>query len=145
MASPVKALSLVVALLALIALGIWLGFYLSNSSHPRAAPPVSTTIPPVGGLVPPAGAFNVVTYGADPAGTRDSTAAIRAAFAAAVRASTTTIPTVYVPSGTYILNDPDKANVDFEIGRSVNVLGAGQQTTKVVEEVGTNKYPASAL
>lgn len=84
------------------------------------------------------GYFNVVSYGADPSGQKDSDAAIKAAIAAAeVKGGNQTI---YFPAGTYILNDNDGQQNDLQFtstnGSVVNVLGAGQTITKVVEEVG---------
>jgi hypothetical protein len=85
--------------------------------------------------------FNVVTYGADGSGVRDSTLGIRSAIAAAE--ATPGISTVYFPAGTYLLNDNDGAKVDFKIigPNTVDVLGAGRLRTKIIEEVGTVAYP----
>lgn len=85
--------------------------------------------------------FNVVTYGADGSGVRDSTVGIRSAIAAAE--ATPGISTVYFPAGTYLLNDNDGAAVDFTITgpNTVDVLGAGRLRTKIVEKVGTVAYP----
>lgn len=85
--------------------------------------------------------FNVVTYGADGSGVRDSTVGIRSAIAAAE--ATPGISTVYFPAGTYLLNDNDGAAVDFKITgpNTVDVLGAGRLRTKIVEKVGTVAYP----
>lgn len=85
--------------------------------------------------------FNVVTYGADGSGVRDSTVGIRSAIAAAEATPGTS--TVYFPAGTYLLNDNDGATVDFKITgpNTVDVLGAGRLRTKIVEEVGTVAYP----
>jgi Pectate lyase superfamily protein len=86
---------------------------------------------------PPANAFLVTTYGADPTGKRDSDPAIKTAIAAAEAKGGN--QTVYFPAGTYILNDPDNMYTDLVINGSVNVLGAGQSVTKVIEEVGNAK------
>jgi hypothetical protein len=128
----------------------------SNSSADGGASVIfdssaGTTAPQV-----PAGAFNVQSYGADPGGSKDSSVAIRAAIAAAEAASiakSTTAPateTVYFPAGTYILNNADgldydsstktyinTAPADFVIDQpDINIVGAGQSTTKLIEEVG---------
>ena len=93
---------------------------------------------------PPANAFDVVKYGADPSGQSDSTQAIRSAIAAAAAAGPG--QTVYLPVGTYLLNDNDGAKYDFSISGpdAPNILGAGRDTTRVVEKVGTVAYPQVA-
>jgi hypothetical protein len=122
----------------------------SSTSHPlgRAAgsPPVATTLATGTNPAPPAGAFDVVRFGADPTGKQDSTLAIRSAFAAAAGAGGT--QTVYFPAGTYILDRNDGAREDFLIqggsGSVINILGAGSAVTRIVEEVGTKRYPGIA-
>lgn len=106
---------------------------------------------------PSPGYFNVVSYGADPSGKNNSDPAIKAAVAAAEAAGVN--QTVYFPAGTYILNsntetNPNVNNNDIDItstdGSVVNILGAGQSVTKVIEEVGnaqmvngkTGPYPS---
>jgi hypothetical protein len=50
---------------------------------------------------------------------------------------------VYFPAGTYTLDSNDGRSVDFQIKKGkVDILGAGMSDTKIVEEVGTNKYPS---
>jgi acetyltransferase-like isoleucine patch superfamily enzyme len=111
----------------------------SNGSETKQAPAVTPGLPPV-----PSGAFDVVKYGADPTGQKDSTVAIRNAIAAAEAASGNGhFQTVYFPAGKYILDDNDARTVDFQISTGrVNFLGAGRSDTDIVEEVGTYKYPS---
>ncbi len=95
---------------------------------------------------PPPGSYDVTKYGADPTGQSDSAVAIRKAIAAAQAAGAGN--TVYFPAGTYLLNDNGSGTsynfgqADFDIQNTpVNILGAGRNTTKLVEKVGTVTYP----
>ena len=119
----------------------WLVFGRSHHHPSPAAPPRAQ---PPAGASPANGKFSVVSYGADPGGHRDSTRAIRAAIQAAGQASSDgQAQTVYFPPGTYILNDNDGKYADFRLSHvKVNILGAGANDTKIVEEVGTYKYPS---
>jgi predicted secreted protein len=97
---------------------------------------------PGSGQQPPANAFWVTNYGADNTEVHDSTVAIRNTITAAEAAGPGN--TVYFPAGSYLLNDNDGAKTDFKIdGIAVNILGAGRDTTKLVEKVGTVSYPSN--
>jgi hypothetical protein len=126
----------IVLMVGLLAAG--LSYALQGSGHTTAATPppgrpgsLAATTPP------PANAFVVTRYGADPTGRRDSDQAIKMAIANAEAKGGN--QTVYFPAGTYILNDPDHTYSDLVIYGSVNILGAGQSVTKVIEEVGNAK------
>jgi hypothetical protein len=133
------------------------------STTPTTTPRGTTPVPSSSAVgAPPARAFNVVTYGADPTGARDSTEAIRNAITAAENAGGH--QTVYFPSGTYLLNDTkgtktlgktrDARNPNVPIvaeiyingsnGSVIDILGAGENVTKVVEAVGITNPQYSA-
>jgi hypothetical protein len=96
--------------------------------------------PAVGVTPAPAGSFVVTAYGADPTGRTDSSLAIRGAIEAA--SSKGGWQTVYFPAGTYLLNRNDGKYQDFVLAHvTVNILGAGRDSTKIVEKVGTYAYP----
>jgi Pectate lyase superfamily protein len=148
-AGPIHLVTSVVAIVvvvALISVGAW--YALKGSNHATATSPASSSTfgapktRPAHAVStrptpPPAGAFLVTSYGADPTGRRDSDQAIKMAIAAAEAKGGN--QTVYFPAGTYILNDPDHLYTDLVINGSVNILGAGQSLTKVIEEVGNAK------
>jgi hypothetical protein len=142
-----------IALAVLLIIG-GVAWYLSehhSSSTPRSTPTSTPSAPPNSSVPSPANAFNVVTYGADPSGRADSTLAIRRAVAAALTKGGN--QTVYFPAGTYLLNDgsgaitEDGVKVDVPInganGSVINILGAGENVTKVIDEVGVTNpaYP----
>ena len=103
---------------------------------PRQTPP---TVTPAENP-PPAGSFVVTSYGADPSGQHNSTAAIQDAIRAAEAAAGW--QTVYFPPGTYLLDDNNGATADFNLEDvTVNILGSGASFTKLVEKVGTYAYP----
>jgi hypothetical protein len=82
-------------------------------------------IPDVAGPV-----YNVLDYGADPAGQADATDAIQAAIHAAERDGG---GVVYMPEGTYSLSKPANRNYAIRITRSQVVLrGAGPDKTFLV-------------
>ncbi|HEX6539461.1 MAG TPA: glycosyl hydrolase family 28-related protein [Candidatus Dormibacteraeota bacterium] len=97
--------------------------------------------PPGAPAPPPANAFNVTKYGADPSGQSDATQAIRQAISAAEAAGSG--QTVYFPAGTYLLDDNDGLKTDFRLSgpTAPNILGAGRDTTRLVEKIGTVAYP----
>ncbi|MDQ2724391.1 MAG: glycoside hydrolase family 55 protein [Actinomycetota bacterium] len=112
-----------------------------------ALPPSSgTTLRPADQTRPPLTAssqtYQVTDFGADPSGHNDSTLAIRQAIA--VAGATPGPNTVYFPPGTYILDDNDGAVVDLRLHgpNPIIVVGAGMDSTKVIEEVGLVKYPS---
>jgi hypothetical protein len=113
--------------------GSSVSFDLSSNPPPTSPPPNAFTV-----------TDNTYAGGADPTGTRDSTLAIRAAIEASEAASMNTTPatpeTLYFPAGHYILDDNDGVQddlvLDGKTGAVVNVLGAGQNTTKITEEIG---------
>jgi Pectate lyase superfamily protein len=115
-----------------------------RNSTPPPVPEAGRQKPPPanasGFTAAPKGSFSVTAYGADPTGTRDSTAAIQRAIDAAVAEGGW--QTVYFPTGTYLLDDDNGAYQDFLLkGDTVNILGAGQGYAKVIEKVGTYAYP----
>jgi hypothetical protein len=113
----------------------------SPTPTPAAGEPAVQAPPPGPAPAPVGRVFDVTSYGADPTGSRDSTAAIRAAIAAAEAGSATT--TVYFPAGRYLLDDDDGKGTDLTVSGShpLDILGAGATTTTVVEKVGTATYP----
>jgi Pectate lyase superfamily protein len=134
--SVVGGVITVVVMVALLAAG--LSYALQGSGHETAVSP--STASPLSRLAatpPPKNAFLVTAYGADPTGKRDSDHAIKMAIASAEAKGGN--QTVYFPAGTYILNDPDHTYTDLLINGSINILGAGQAVTKVIEEVGNAK------
>ncbi len=125
-------------------------FHLAGGSkHGVSSPPSTVTSvagapsPPAAGVQitsPPTGSFNVLSYGADRTGQKDSTEAIRNAIAAAASSGHWAI--VYFPAGSYLLDDDDGRQTDFDLdGERVDILGAGPSVTKIVEKVGTVSYP----
>ena len=105
----------VVAVIGLITLRV------SHADQSKKSPPSSN-------------AFNVVAYGADPSGQRDSTLAIRTALSSAEMNSGNT---VYFPAGRYILDLNDGAHQDFNIASNpVTIKGAGRNMTTIVEKIG---------
>ena len=84
---------------------------------------------------------NVVSYGADPTGSRDSTPAIARAITAAESRPGSE---VYFPAGRYVLDDPSRRQVDFTIDRPIHVVGAGPTRTLVVNELGA-RNPAATV
>ncbi len=111
-------------------------------STPTTAVPNSTT-----GTVqspsspPPANTFNVVSYGADPTGVKDSTAAIRSAIVAAEAKPGSE---VYFPAGRFLLDQPSTNLFDFVIRQPIQVVGAGIGATTIVNEIG-QKTPGVRL
>lgn len=77
----------------------------------------------------PLPSFSVVSYGADPTGAADSTAAFVAAYAAAAATLSGSIPGAYVtvPAGTYKVTAGNCVTSDPRIG----LLGAGAKITQV--------------
>src|SRR5688572_18882103 len=76
---------------------------------------------------PPGATYNVLTYGADPSGVADSTAAIQQAIDAAGAAGG---GVVYLPAGTFRVKPPAGAVGALYIGKSGIVLrGAGATQT----------------
>jgi hypothetical protein len=76
----------------------------------------------------------VVTYGADPTGTRDSTVGIQKAITAAEDDPGSTVS---FPAGRYVLDDPGAGQTAFVIDRAtVHIVGAGAATTTIVQEAG---------
>lgn len=80
--------------------------------------------------------FNVVSYGADATGIKDSTVPIRNAIFAAEQGTNNR---VWFPAGTYILNLNDGLNKDFVITKTVHIEGAGPTQTKLIEEIGAKR------
>jgi hypothetical protein len=78
--------------------------------------------------------FNVITYGADPTGTNDSTVPIRNAIAAAQGAGPGN--TVYFPTGNYVTNLSDGIPVSlFVTGpNAVTLLGDGASLSKITQQ-----------
>ena len=91
------------------------------------------TMPPV--TIPQqSGVFNVVKYGADPSGHKNSTFGIRAAIDAAQQSPGST---VFFPPGRYILQRvPNQGLFDFVINAPIHIVGSGQGVTTIVNEVG---------
>jgi hypothetical protein len=83
--------------------------------------------------------YNVVSYGADPTGQKDSTVAIRTAIAAAEMSAGNT---VWFPSGTYDLKDNDGKRVDINVSGPypITIAGENQTTTKIIEGIGDNPH-----
>jgi len=102
-----------------------------NTNSPTSPPPTSTapTSPPSPNLI-----FNVVNFGADPTGATDSTSAIQAAITAA---STHPGSEVYFPAGTYSLDTHVSGGVDFNINTPINIEGAGESKTFIINKIGT--------
>jgi hypothetical protein len=144
----------IVAALVAVSLCLLSGCSSGHSSHPgthpgTTSPSATSTAPPSGSTAPPpppsrpvpspqasppAGSFNVVSYGADASGQKDSTLAIRAAVSAAEK---TPGGTVYFPAGHFILDLNDGAHQDIDIASNpINIVGAGPGTTTLVEEIG---------
>jgi Pectate lyase superfamily protein len=146
MRSP-KRKTVAIAVAALVVVGAVVAVVVRASSHQAVAPKVTRQEPPPpdakGYIAQPAGSFSVTSYGADPTGTTDAAAAIQDAIDAAVAKGGW--QTVYFPTGTYLLNDNNGRHNDFLLkDDTVNILGAGQAYTKIVEEVGTYAYPSLA-
>ena len=77
--------------------------------------------------------INVVSYGADPSGKRDSTSAISNAIN---MAQTQPGSEVFFPPGHFLLDDPSKHQVDFKIDRQIHIVGSGPTKTVIVNELG---------
>lgn len=144
-----------VGLLAVVVLAIAVSKQYFFSSGVSAPPPsiISTTTQGPSATHPPLGtsvqmpssvipntpsqnahlSYNVVTFGADPTGKRDSTLAIRAAILAAQKKPGSE---VYFPNGRYILNRPSQKLFDFVIREPIRVVGAGAANTTIINEVG---------
>lgn len=92
-----------------------------SDTGPSAAIPKSSVV------------FNVLNYGADATGTKDSTAAIASAIRAAEASPGSE---VYFPAGTFLLDQPSPKMFDFVISSPINIVGAGVGLTKIVNKVG---------
>lgn len=80
------------------------------------------------------GVFNVVNFGADPTGTRDSSVAIASAISAAEAANNDA--EVYFPAGHYIVKPASPRMFDFIISAPIRIVGAGQGATTIEDEIG---------
>ncbi|MDA8194908.1 MAG: glycosyl hydrolase family 28-related protein [Thermaerobacter sp.] len=85
--------------------------------------------------------FNVVNYGADPSGVRDSTNAIRRAIAAA---ESHPYSEVYFPPGRFLLDQRSPHLFDFVIDRPIHIVGAGPHATTIINKIG-RKTPGVSL
>ncbi len=128
--------TLIEFLLIVIVLGILigLGWYIKNY-HSSAK-------------VKLAKSFNVVLYGADPSGKKDSSIAIQNAInaAGATELKTGVRQIVYFPKGIYILDNTNNLKIngvatpDLIINYpNISIEGAGQNSTKIIEEIGNAK------
>ena len=77
--------------------------------------------------------FNVVSYGADPTGIKDSTTAIQQAIAAAEAQPGSE---VYFPAGKFVLSKPSTKLFDFVINKPIHIVGAGIDATTIVNKIG---------
>lgn len=94
-------------------------FCLERNGQNYAAPASAIPTQVVGTI----GFFNVVTYGADPTGVKDSTAAITAAIAAAQAAGG---GIVYFPQGTYLVSSTITIPAN-----GISLMGAGPGAVKI--------------
>ncbi len=107
---------------------------MASLASPTFAPSVPSIEPIGGNVIPVSSLFNVLSYGADPTGQRDSTNAIIATISAAEALHDDA--TVYFPSGHYVLTQPPNRLFDFVIASPINIVGAGQGATIIENEVG---------
>lgn len=101
-------------------------------SSSRPVPPSTSGV----GSAPP-GSFNVVSYGANPHGEGDSTPAFRRAIQAAEARD----GTVWVPPGTYLLDEPrhsscQDTSAQLCIRAPITLMGAGTKYVTLVNEIG---------
>jgi hypothetical protein len=75
--------------------------------------------------------FNVTSFGANPNGAGDNTAAFKAAIAAAETAGPGSV--VFVPSGTYDFSSGSPASIQLDGTVPIVLAGAGRSTTTLVE------------
>lgn len=107
--------------------------FTGTPTAPTASPGTSTTQLATTAFVArnqqPLPCFSVLTYGADPTGSADSTSAFAGAYAAAIAALSGSIPGAYVtvPAGTYKYTAGNCTASDPRIG----LLGAGAKITQV--------------
>ncbi len=140
------------AIAALILIAVTLGtLYVTNhkaTNGTPAPPPVPRPSgasgqggPGTSPLPKPTEVYNVVNFGADRTGQRDSTNAIRAAITAAEAHSGSE---VYFPPGKFILDQPSPKLFDFVINKPIQIIGAGISATTIINEVG-QKTPGVTL
>ncbi len=115
---------------------------------PQFSNPTTSTAPNLGtparsasNLPRPTSVYNVVSFGADPTGQRDSTLAIQSAITAA---ETKPGSEVYFPPGRFILDQRSYKLFTFIIDKPIEVVGAGIGQTEIVNEVG-QKMPGVTL
>jgi len=125
-------------LLVAIVIGI-VGYYVYRRYNPSYSKDNSST---VNTELNNKDVFNVVSYGADPSGQKDSSVAIQTAVNAAEKAESVDnkMQTVYFPDGTYILDDIQAPGPSIVINSPyIQIEGQNQTQTKVIEEVGNAK------
>ncbi len=113
----------------------------STTSTASTNPNVGTSVQSQSSSPKPSEVFNVVNYGADPTGHKDSTTAIRETIQAAEAKPGSE---VYFPPGRFILDQPSPKLFDFVINKPIEVVGAGIDKTTIVNEVG-QKTPGVKL
>ncbi|MDA8195662.1 MAG: glycosyl hydrolase family 28-related protein [Actinomycetota bacterium] len=113
----------------------------STTTQPSTSSTTVSTVPNASIVQFNGRVVNVLNFGADPTGVKDSRAAIDSALLSAEKEPGSEL---FFPPGTYILTSTTTKVGDFVVTTPIRIVGAGTSATKIINEVGLKTGSSSA-